>query len=375
MSEHPDVRTDEGRAGPLADRHEALGATMAPFAGWAMPIRYGSIAEEHRAVRTSVGVFDVSHLGTVRIEGREALEVVKASFTNDPTTLVDGRSQYTLCCTEQGGVLDDLIVYRRRADRWLAVPNAANTAAVVARLQAVAAERDASVHDESTGWAVLAVQGPQALALVDRVLADHGALVDVASATPHLGVREVAIAGREAVLARTGYTGERGVELMLPVDAAGRVWDELRGAGARPVGLGARDTLRLEMGYPLHGHELSVDISPYEVGLRWAVKLDRPAFVGQEALRDASAGEPARRLIGLRAEGRRPLREGMPVLVGDRVVGATTSGTLSPSLQVPIALALVQRTTPPDAALQVDVRGRPVPVERVRPPFLDRDPR
>ena len=340
---------------------------MAEFAGWEMPISFAGTVAEHMAVRESVGVLDVSHLGTVFLIGEGATAAVDAAFTNDATALADGRSQYTLCATEDGGVLDDLIVYRRTADRWMVVPNAANTAAVVERLRAVADE-SVEVWDASTEWAVLAVQGPSSFPLVADVL-------DVDPAALSFGEHTVTHRGdASVVVCRTGYTGERGVELVLPNEVAGPVWDELVAAGAEPCGLAARDTLRLEMGYPLHGNDLGPDISPYEARSGWAVKLDGRTFVGSEALAAAKEAGPARRLWGLVGDGRRPPRAGMAVSVDGVEVGTVTSGSFSPVLGVGIGLALLDAAVEPGATATVDVRGTDVPFDVVRPPMVDRDP-
>jgi aminomethyltransferase len=312
-------------------------------------------------------VFDVSHLGTVFLIGEGATAAVDGSFTNDAGALVDGMSQYTLCATPDGGVLDDLIVYRHSDRRWMVVPNAANTAAVVARLRSVASD-DVEVWDASTEWAVLAVQGPDALALVDDVL-------DVSPQALSFGQHTVTHRGDAAVVVcRTGYTGERGVELVLPNEVAGEVWDELVAGGAQRCGLAARDTLRLEMGYPLHGNDLGPDISPYEARSGWAVKLDGRAFVGREALLAAREAGPARRLWGLVGEGRRPPRAGMDVSVDGAAVGTVTSGSFSPVLGVGIGLALLDAAVEPRVSATVDVRGTQVPFTVVRPPMVDRDP-
>lgn len=367
---------DALRPTPLTPLHEAAGARLAGFAGWAMPIRFAGTLAEHEAVRTGVGVFDVSHLGTVLVEGPGASAAVAASFTNDPSNLQDGTSQYTLCCDDDGGIVDDLIVYRLDERRWFAVPNAANTAAVVDALRASAAAGEAAVEvtDASTDWAVLAVQGPDALALVDRVLDERGATLR-STDVGYLGVAVTDLDGAEVRLCRTGYTGEPGCELLVEAQAAAAVWTALVDAGATPCGLGARDTLRLEMGYPLHGNELSVDTTPFEARLGWAVKLERPAFRGSAALAAAKQAGPQRRLWGLVAEGKRPLREGARVLVDDEEVGMTTSGSVSPTLGRPIALAYLDAAIEPGATVQVDLRGTLVPAEVVRPPFVDRDPR
>jgi aminomethyltransferase len=366
--------TDRLQPTPLAERHAAAGAKLAPFAGWSMPLSYAGTLVEHRVVRDAVGVFDVSHLGTVWIEGDAALATVAAVFTNDPARLDDGGSQYTLCCDERGGIVDDLIVYRLAADRFVAVPNAANTAEVVRVLAEAGQLAGAHVDDASTDWAILAIQGPEALALADRVVASLGADRAV-SDVDHLEVAEVELAGESALLCRTGYTGEPGCELVLPGEVAGRVWDLAVTDGAQPCGLGARDTLRLEMGYPLHGNDLSVDTTPYEARLGWAVKLDRDAFRGQEALRRAKEAGPSRRLWGVVSDGRRPLRAGFDVQAEGRTVGTTTSGGFSPTLERGIALAYLDRDVEPGARVEVDVRGTTVGGEVVKPPFVARDPR
>lgn len=361
----------------LTAQHTAAGARMAAFAGWSMPLRFAGTLTEHDAVRSDVGVFDVSHLGTVWIEGAQAEAVVASACTNDPSRLSDGGSQYTLCCDERGGVVDDLIVYRLSEHRFVAVPNAANTAAVTAALRAGADDRDATVRDASTAWAVLAVQGPRALVVADEVLGSLGATGAPATSTPVLGVRPVTLAGGEVLLCRTGYTGERGVELLVPDALAPTVWEALSGAGVTPCGLAARDTLRLEMGYPLHGNELSTARDPYAARLGWAVKLERDDFRGRAALVAAKGRGPSERLWGLVASGRRPARAGLAVLrTGtDEVVGHTTSGSLSPTLGVPLALAYLPAAFGPGDRVELDVRGHRTDAEVVRPPFVDRDPR
>jgi aminomethyltransferase len=367
--------TDELRFTALSDLHEDAGAVMAPFAGWRMPLRFAGTIAEHAAVRESVGAFDVSHLGTVWLDGPDARDVIAACFTNDPTTLTDLTSQYTLCCDEHAGIVDDLIVYQLRSDRWLAVPNAANTAEVVRVLEAAAEGRDVRVRDESPAWAILAVQGPEALALLDGMRLELVGLCDAASDVPYLHLAELALDDVGGILTRTGYTGEPGAELIVPNDAAPVLWEQLLAAGAEPCGLGARDTLRLEMGYPLHGNDLSTEVTPYEARLGWAVKLDRQPFRGQDALRAAKQAGSTRRLLGLRTEGRRLARPGMRVVSDDTEVGQVTSGGFSPTLERAIALAYLDAGVAPGDAVAVDVRGTHLPFEVVRPPFVDRDPR
>ena len=383
MNDHPILS-------PLDALHRAADARFADFAGWSMPLRFEGTLEEHRAVREAVGVFDVSHLGTVWITGADAEPVVAASFTKDPAGLAVGASQYTLCCDERGGIVDDLIVYRLAADEFVAVPNAANTAAVVAALEEAAAGRAARVDDASRRWAVLAVQGPRSRALVEAVLGSFGVAGGPAATTPHLGVVRCPLpdaatgpgtqgdhGAAEVVLCRTGYTGERGFELLVPATLAPRMWEQLRAGGAVACGLGARDTLRLEMGYPLHGQELDRDVTPYEARLGWAVSLDRGVFRGQDALREAKAAGPRHRSRGLLLSGRRPARSGLTVhAVGsDTVLGRTTSGTLSPTLGRPIALARLDPDIAPGDTVEVDVRGSRTAAEVVQPPFVARDPR
>lgn len=352
--------------GPLHDRHEALGATLGPFGGWSMPISYpGGTLGEHAAVREDVGIFDVSHLGKLAVTGPGAAAFVDSCLTADLGRLGPGRAQYTLCCTETGGVIDDVIVYLVGPDDVLVVPNAAN-AAQVATLLAAAAPAGIEVLDRHHDLAVLAVQGPRSATAVRTLFADlpgqdYMAFSDVPST-----------AGVVTRVCRTGYTGEHGYELLVPWAAAGQVWDGIVAAGARPCGLGARDTLRTEMGYPLHGQDLSVDISPVQAGSGWAVGWSKPAFWGRDALLAEKAAGPARRLRGLRATGRGIPRPGMDVLHDGRRVGVTTSGTFSPTLRVGVALAMVDAASGVgiDDEVSVDVRGRALPCVVTKPPFV-----
>lgn len=356
------------RPTPLTPLHRAAGAKLAPFAGWEMPLEFEGTLVEHRAVRSSVGVFDVSHLGTVSITGPAAPEVVATTFTNDPSRLEDGASQYTLCCDDAGGIVDDLIVYRLGPERFVAVPNAANNDLVVGRLRDAAGTRDAQVEDVGPDHAILAVQGPDSLGLVAEVVGTDPANV------AYLGAAEITHDGTDLLLCRTGYTGESGCELVVPAAAAADLWEALRSGGAAACGLGARDTLRLEMGYPLHGQDLSPETNPYEARLGWAVKLDRGPFAGREALVAAKEGGPERRLWGLLGTSRRPPRQGMDVRREGERVGRITSGSFSPTLEVGIGLAYLDDPVGPDDEVEVDVRGTGVPFRVVRPPFVDRDP-
>ena len=355
----------------LHERHEALGAKFADFAGWDMPIEYagGGVLKEHTAVRETVGLFDVSHLGTALVRGAGAREHVNGVLSNDLDRVGPGQAQYTMLLDENGGVVDDLIVYVRADDDLLLVPNAANAEAVIARV-ALGAPATVEVINVHAEFAVLAVQGPRA----DDVMAAVG----LPTGLDYMAFADVdAELSVDTVVCRTGYTGERGYEIVLPSGAAPALWDRLveavAGAGGVVAGLGARDTLRTEMGYPLHGHELSEDISPVQARSGWAVGWKKPAFAGRSAVVAEKEAGPRRLLRGLRVEGRGVPRDGMTVVTPDgAAVGVVTSGTFSPTLGAGIALALIDTTAGIDdgATLAVDVRGRQVPVVVVKPPFV-----
>jgi aminomethyltransferase len=357
---------------PLHDRHVAAGAKLADFSGWSMPIEYagGGVLAEHTAVRTAVGLFDVSHLGTATVRGPGAAAFVDACLTNDMSRIGPGQAQYTLCCDPDGGVVDDLIVYLHGPDDVLLVPNAANAAEVIARLRADA-PAGVEVTDLHADVAVLAVQGPRSLQVLE-LLGMPGELSYMSFVTG------TGRAGAEVTVCRTGYTGEHGYELLVEAGRAEDLWDAVLEAGQdlgiRPCGLGARDTLRTEMGYPLHGHELSREISPVQARAGWAVGWKKPAFWGREALLAERESGPSRLLWGLRASGRGIPRPGMAVLGADGArVGEVTSGTFSPTLRTGIALALLDSSAgvAEGDELAVDVRGRPQAVEVVKPPFVE----
>jgi aminomethyltransferase len=354
--------------GPLEDRHRELGASFAEFGGWLMPVSYAGTVSEHHATRNAVGLFDVSHLGKALVSGAGAARFVNSALTNDLGRIRPGKAQYTLCCTESGGVVDDLIAYYVDDDEIFLVPNAANTAAVVAALQA-AAPADLTVTNLHRDYAVLAVQGPRST----EVLAALGLPTDM----DYMGYADAAYADVPVRVCRTGYTGEHGYELLPPWQTAGVVFDALLAAvadaGGQPAGLGARDTLRTEMGYPLHGHELALDISPLQARCGWAIGWKKDAFFGRDALLAEKEAGPRRLLRGLRMIGRGVLRPGLTVLDGDKPVGTTTSGTFSPTLQLGIALALIDGDAGVEDGQQitVDVRGRAVECEVVRPPFVE----
>ncbi|TDB85172.1 glycine cleavage system aminomethyltransferase GcvT, partial [Micromonospora fluostatini] len=355
----PDAAATRLRRSPLHERHTAAGAKFAPFGGWEMPLEYtgGGVLKEHTAVRTGVGVFDVSHLGKARVTGTGAVDFVDACLSNDLGRIGAGRAQYTLCCDDAtGGVVDDLIAYRYADDHVFLIPNAANTAEVVRRLSA-AAPPSVTVTDEHEAYAVLAVQGPRSADLLAALglPTDHG----------YMSFSPATLDGVELTVCRTGYTGELGYELVVPAAQAVPVWDALFAAEPAPraCGLAARDTLRTEMGYPLHGQDLSLEITPVQARAGWAVGWDKPAFWGRDALRAEKAAGPVRTLRGLVALERGIPRPGMTVRVGDTVVGAITSGTFSPTRKEGIALALIDTA----AALadgdqvEVDIRNRPTP--------------
>ena len=357
------------KTSPLHDRHVALGAKLAEFGGWSMPLEYpaGTVAE-HTAVRTSVGVFDVSHLGKALVTGPGAAAYVNATLSNDLGRIAPGQAQYTLCIDEEsGGIVDDLIAYYQDDEHVLLVPNAANTAEVVRRLRAQAPD-GIEVLDHHDDYAVLAVQGSRS----DEVLSGVGLPVG----HDYMSFVEADHDGAGVVVCRTGYTGERGYELIVRNEAAVALWDALMVAGEphgiHACGLGARDTLRTEMGYPLHGQDISLDTTPNEARLGWAVGWKKERFWGDTVLRAEKEAGPKRLLRGLVATGRGIPRPGMSVsLTPDVLLCQITSGTFSPTLRKGIGLALVPTMVAPDAEVGVDVRGRREVFALVKPPFVD----
>jgi aminomethyltransferase len=353
--------------GPLEGRHRQLGATFAEFGGWLMPVSYAGTVSEHTATRTAVGLFDVSHLGKALVRGPGAAEYVNSALTNDLNRIGPGKAQYTLCCNDSGGVIDDLIAYYVSDDEIFLVPNAANTPAVVAALQR-SAPPGLTITDEHRSYAVLAVQGPKSA----EVLTGLGLPTDM----DYMGYADAECNGVPVRVCRTGYTGEQGYELLPPWDGAQPVFDALvnavTAAGGELAGLGARDTLRTEMGYPLHGHELSLEITPLQARCNWAIGWRKDAFWGRDALLAEKEAGPRRLLRGLKAVGRGVLRGDLTVLDGDTPVGVTTSGTFSPTLKVGIALALIDTAhdITDGQRVTVDVRGRRVECEVVKPPFV-----
>ena len=352
---------------PLHERHLARNAKMADFGGWLMPIEYpgAGVLAEHAAVRERVGLFDVSHLGKASVVGQGALEFLNSMLTNDLTKISDGAAQYSMLCNNSGGVIDDLIVYRNSDADFFLVPNASNTSAVVADLQANAPS-GITVTNLHNDYGVIALQGPHAA----KVLAHFGLQIEI----DYMAFTYVSIAGCDVIVCRTGYTGEYGFEVLPKWGQALIVWDALveqvEANAGLVCGLGARDTLRTEMGYPLHGHELSLEISPVMASANWAVGWNKADFQGSQTLRDQKEQGVARRLVALKSLDRGIPRADMQLLNDGAEVGIVTSGTYSPSLKVGIALALVDSAFKVGQQLSLDVRGRTSVVEIVKLPFM-----
>ena len=353
---------------PLHERHVAAGAKFAAFSGWSMPLEYAGagVLAEHAAVRNAVGIFDVSHLGKATVAGPGAADFVNRCLTADLGKIGPGQAQYTLMCYPDGGVVDDMIAYLKSPDEVFLIPNAANCAHVVALL-AEAAPAGITVTNQHRDFAVLAVQGT----LSDEVVSAAG----LPAGHDYMSFVNADYAETPVIVCRTGYTGERGYELVVPVSAAGGVWDAVMAAGEpyrlQPAGLGARDTLRTEMGYPLHGQDISSTISPLQARLGWAVGWKKETFFGADALRAEREAGPRRLLRGLRATGRGIPRPGMVVREPDESeVGSVTSGTFSPTLKIGIALALVDSGLGEDDVVTVDIRGRQEPFVITKPPFV-----
>ena len=343
------------RLSPLDGAHRALGAKMVEFGGWDMPVAYatGTISE-HLACRNTAVVFDVSHLGTVRVEGYYAKAALQQALTNDLDKISVGRAQYTHLLNDAGCVLDDIIVWWVRDDRFDVMPNASNTDHVLSAIGGV---------DITQTRAVLAVQGPQAKSMLSAISGDFSNIAK-------FQVREINWRGAQCVVAGTGYTGEQGVEITVPISHAVELWQEVLAAGVIPAGLGARDTLRLEAGLPLHGHELSPSINPLEANLGWVISWNKDNFTGRDALLKIRESGVGRHLIGITTTGRRPPRDGCNVLVGDTIIGVTTSGNYSPSLEHGIALGLIDSQLAVGSAVAIDVRGSRLDGVVVKLPFI-----
>jgi aminomethyltransferase len=369
MTSHPSA---DPQPSPILDRHEALGAKIVEFAGWLMPIQYAGILEEHRTVRSAAGLFDLSHMGELFVEGPEAGAALAAALVSDPPALAVGRAQYSMICADDGGILDDLIVYRLGADRFMVVANASNARTVSDELAARTGPFKAVLDDQSLATGLIAIQGPRSIEALAPLTA-----VDL-SAIRYYGIAEGEVAGIPALIARTGYTGEDGFEVFVDVDRTGELWDAMLAAGrphgAVPVGLGARDTLRLEAGMPLYGNELDRATNPFEAGLGRVVKLAKPgSFTGRTALEKAARDGAARKLVGLVLRERGIARHGYPVLAAGERIGTVTSGTMSPTLGTALAMAYVAPAhAEPGTMLAVEIRGAPVAAEVVPLPFYRR---
>jgi aminomethyltransferase len=353
---------------PLDEKHLALGAKMADFGGWSMPIEYpgGGVLAEHTAVRERVGLFDVSHLGKASVVGNGALDFLNHCLTNDLNKIEDGSAQYTLLCAPNGGVIDDLIAYRNSSSDFFLVPNASNTSDVVKVLQEQAPP-GVEVKNLHNDFAVLAIQGP----LAPQVLAQLGVVTDI----DYMAFTHVTISGADVIVCRTGYTGEQGFELLPRVEDASRVWDAIADVittmGGLVCGLGARDTLRTEMGYPLHGHELGLQITPVEASAGWAIGWKKASFIGSEILKDQREKGASRKSFALKSLDRGIPRAGMVVKdINGSTVGEITSGTFSPTLKVGIGLALLKSDIEIGQKLIIDVRGRDSQCEVVKLPFV-----
>ena len=353
---------------PLHEKHLARNAKMADFGGWLMPIEYpgAGVLAEHGAVREKVGIFDVSHLGKASVRGSGALAFLNSMFTNDLNRINDGSAQYTLLCNADGGVIDDLIAYRNSSDDFFLVPNASNTTDVVNTLQSHV-PAGITLENLHMDYAVIAVQGP----LAPQVMQSLGVNTEI----DYMAFENVSVGGADVILCRTGYTGELGYELLPKVGDASRVWDAIVSAiepvGGLVCGLGARDTLRTEMGYPLHGHELSLDITPVEASASWAIGWDKGDFLGSSVLRAQKTAGALRRSVALKSLDRGIPRGGMQVKKSSgEILGEVTSGTFSPSLKIGIGIALLDASVKVGDQLVIDVRGRDSLVEVVKLPFM-----
>jgi glycine cleavage system T protein (aminomethyltransferase) len=353
------------RRTPLYEQHDRLGAKLVPFAGWEMPVTYEGIREEHSAVRTHAGMFDVSHMGEVEVEGPGALEFLQRTLSNDVAKIEIGGAQYSCLCNESGGVLDDLFTYRLGGDRFLIVTNAANHESDLAWLGRWSRTFDVSVRDVADRYAMLAVQGPHARQVLSGALKIE--------LPPRMRVSHVRVGRRPALVCGTGYTGEDGVELLLDPEFAAPIWAELLDAGVVPCGLGARDTLRLEVCFPLHGNELTPQRNPIEAGLGWSC-AEATGFVGSEAIARARAEGTAEKLAPFLIAGAGIPRGGNPVLAGDEEVGVVTSGTFSPSLEVGAGMAYVRSDlAEPGSEVEIDVRGRRRPARIASKPLYRKE--
>jgi aminomethyltransferase len=350
---------------PLFDRHREGGAKLVPFAGWEMPVSYDGIIEEHTAVRTHAGMFDVSHMGEVEVEGPGALPFLQRVLSNDVAAIAVGGAQYSCLCNEEGGVLDDLFTYRLGGDRYLIVTNSANHESDLAWLGRWSREFDVAVRDVADRYAMLAVQGPHARRIVAPTLGIE--------LPPRMHATAVRIGDRPALACGTGYTGEDGVELLIDPEIAPAIWAELLDAGIVPCGLGARDTLRLEVCFHLHGNDLTPDRNPIEAGLGWCC-VEATGFVGSDAVARARAEGTPEKLAPFRIEGAGIPRQGNPILAGGEEAGVVTSGSFSPSLEIGIGMGYVRADlAEPGTEVEIDVRGKRRPARIASKPLYEKE--
>ena len=351
---------------PMYAEHLALGGRMVPFAGFEMPVQYkdGALKEYHAVREGAAGLFDISHMGQVRVEGPEAMAFLQHVTTNDVSRLTDGQVQYSALLNEAGTFIDDITTYRLDDGRYYLCINAANRHKDVAHLAAQAGRFDVRITDESDATALLALQGEQAQAMLQT-------LTDIDLETiGYYRFTEASLHGARGMISRTGYTGEDGFELYLPNAVAVDIWRALLAHGAAPIGLAARDMLRTEMGYALYGHEISDAVTPVEAGLMWITRLDKGEFIGRDAVVARKSAGRRQALVGLRLTARGIPREHYPVVSGGRVVGEVTSGLFSPLAGAGVALAYVEPALASEGELAVDIRGKHVPAERTKPPFV-----
>ena len=364
------------KASPLLGEHHSLSATFTDFAGWQMPIKYSCELAEHRAVRQTAGIFDISHMGEILVEGRHAAAALDYALVGELSKIAVGKAKYSLMCDDSGGVVDDLVTYRLADQQFLVVANAANSAAVVAALNARTADFDTSITDQSADFALIAVQGPAAEAIITSEVPT--AFTEIVRTLKYYAITTAEVAGIDVLLARTGYTGEDGFEIYVSRDNAITVWRSLLNAttshGGTAAGLACRDTLRLEAGMPLYGHELTSETNPYEAGLGKVVRLNKE-FVGRNTLEAIAETPTLRTLVGLKGVGKRAARAGYSVHRNDvdGAIGTVTSGALSPTLGYPIAMAYVATGVAQHGAqLTVDIRGKKEPFEVTPLPFYRR---
>jgi aminomethyltransferase len=359
---------------PLRQKHANLGASFTDFGGWEMPVRYSSDLAEHEAVRTKAGLFDISHMGEIFIEGKDAASFLDYALVGAASEITVGRAKYSLICNEAGGILDDLIVYRLGETSYLVVANASNKDVVFGAFQKRVTGFDTEVRDESDSCVLLAIQGPRSVEILGEITS--APLSDL----KYYAISEAKIADVDCLLARTGYTGEDGFEIYIPVAASEKVFDALMAAGSKfdlmPTGLACRDTLRLEAGMPLYGHEMNEDVNPYQAGFGKVVRLDKPGdFVGKAALTKLSESKPSKVLVGLTGEGKRAARADYEIFSGGSgsSVGVITSGALSPTLGFPVAMGyLSSGVAAVGSKVSVDVRGTRLEFEVVKLPFYKR---